>query len=413
MTSEEHNQQQESFGQEFEELRYQVESDNLSLATRRILDMVLDYGLSAELLNKAIHLRASYNHLLQEEVTPDGLTRSELVNKLIELLENMEQEFYKPEFKVKNRFYFKKEERPDIFRGTKLFKNYPSVRFKLGPLDFSLQVGRITGVVGENGNGKTTLLRIIAGELAHDSGDLSFPEIPEAKDWYDIKHEIAFIPQRLRKWHGTLKENLHFSAANHGITGADNEDSVNFIIHRLGLTRYRNSKWGDISSGYKLRFELARALVWRPKLLILDEPLANLDINTKLLFMQDLRLLADSKRYPVSILMSSQQLHEIESVVDNILFLSEGQPLYNGSVKTFGEDRLTNSFELSGEFSATELHDALAAFGNVQVKNTGQSFVVEVPKEITGNQVLGTLASVKKIQYFRDISQSTRKLFKN
>jgi ABC-2 type transport system ATP-binding protein len=231
------------------------------------------------------------------------------------------------------------------------------------------------------------------------------------RNWYAVKQHIAFIPQHLDKWLGLLKDNLHLSAANHGIFGQENEEAVDFIIHRLGLTKYKNAKWNDISSGYKLRFELARALVWKPQLLILDEPLANLDINSKLLFMQDLRLLSNSLRYPIAIIMSSQQLHEIESVVDNIIFLKEGYPIYNGRVNEFGKDRETNVFELAGDFSRQDLYQWLKDYQAIKIEDTGQSFIIETPVGFTGNQLLAMLSEKQKIEYFRDISQSTRKLF--
>lgn len=284
--------------------------------------------------------------------------------------------------------------------------------FELAKMDLEIKAGELTGIVGENGNGKTTLLRIIAGELAINGGRISYPHIVNTTDdWYFIKQHIAFIPQQLRKWQGLLKDNLHFSAANHGIFGKENEDMVNFIIHRLGLTKYKNARWGDISSGYKLRFELARALVWRPRLLVLDEPLANLDINTKLLFMQDLRLISNIRKFPIGIILSSQQLHEIESVVDNIMFLKDGDVVYSGPVKDFGEDREVNTFEFSGDFTREELNKILADFGDISIEDTGQSLIIHTPKEVTVSEILTAISAEKKVDYFRDISKSTRKLF--
>ncbi len=292
-------------------------------------------------------------------------------------------------------------------------KEYNNSNFQLGPIDVTLQAGEITGVVGENGNGKTTLLRIIAGELQRSMGSITYPrfDYKNEHDWYAIKQNIAFIPQALPKWRGYLKDNLHFAAANHGVFGKENEKMVKYIIHRLGLSKYINSKWKDISSGYKLRFELAKALVWRPKLLVLDEPLANLDINAKLLFMQDLRMLANIRKYPVTIILSSQQLHEIESVVDNIIFLKEGSTVYNGAVKDFGEKRTRNSFEVGGEFNRDQLYECLKSIEEVTISDTGQSLIIEVPVGIEGKVVLNLITKEYMVEYFRDISKSTRKLF--
>jgi ABC-2 type transport system ATP-binding protein len=444
-----------------DELRLLAAAGDLSLATRSLMDLFADFPLeNAEiqpLKGKATYLRANFNQSGNAEEALNETTKKEMWVGFLALLDEVEEvltqqvsnakqvstfedaqhEFLKDKYLIFNPESIEAKENLTVFEGLNITKGYKSVRFRLSSINLTLRAGEITGIVGENGNGKTTLLNIVAGELSIDSGTISYPAFekstlaysnhqaikivdfdapasfdkPAKQDWYNIKHHIAFIPQHLEKWTGLLKDNLHLSAANHGIFGQENEEAVDFIIHRLGLTRYKQATWKDISSGYKLRFELARALVWRPKLLILDEPLGNLDINSKLLFMQDLRLLSNSLRYPIAILMSSQQLHEIENVVDNIVFLQEGNPIYNGKVSEFGKDRSTNVFELSGDFSRIDLHNWLKNFQTIKIEDTGQSFIIETPIEFTGNQLLALLSEKQKIDYFRDISQSTRKLF--
>ena len=235
----------------------------------------------------------------------------------------------------------------------------------------------------------------------------------EKGDWYRIKQNIAFIPQQLKSWQGLLKENLHFSAAIHGIKGKENEDQVNFIIHRLGLSQYEDATWSEISSGFKLRFALARALVWKPQLLIIDEPLANLDINTQQVFLQDLHFLANSAKHPMAILLTSQHLHEVESIADNIIFMRNGEALYNGSMQEFGQNRDENLFELSTEASKTDIMNALKQVVGLKVEDMGQVKVIHVPTLIDSGVILQALvAHGIKINYFRDISTSTLKLFR-
>lgn len=421
-----------------DELRHLAVANDLSLATRKLMDFFADLPSEntaiQQLKGKATFLRASFNQSGSNEDAMSASEKKELWVVFLALLDELEQailgekgvekqastfedaqnEFLKDKYLIFNPEQGIEMSRATIFEGKNMVKVYKSVSFKLGNIDLTLRAGEITGIVGENGNGKTTLLNIVAGELSIDSGEISYPAFEESsktKNWYAIKQHIAFIPQHLDKWTGLLKDNLHLAAANHGLFGQENEEAVDFIIHRLGLTRYKHASWKDISSGYKLRFELARALVWRPHLLILDEPLANLDINSKLLFMQDLRLLSNSLRYPITILMSSQQLHEIENVVDNIIFLQEGKPIYNGKVSEFGNDRQTNIFELSGDFSRIDLYNWLKEYQAVKIEDTGQSFIIETPIQFSGNQLLALLSTKQKIDYFRDISQSTRKLF--
>ena len=311
-----------------------------------------------------------------------------------------------------------KRNRSDIvFFGQKSHKNLSlssKYTFTLPDIDLDLKLGEISGIVGENGNGKTTLLRIVAGDLEASSGIIQYPRfnLPEG-DWYRIKQNIAFIPQALPVWQGFLKENLHFTAAIHGIKGAENEDRVNFIIHRLGLTKYEDALWSEISSGYKLRFELARALVWNPGLLIIDEPLANLDINTQQVFLQDLRYLADSTQNPMSILLSSQHLHEVESIADNIIFIKNGEALYNGRMADFGQDRSENLYELITSLTKMEVQAKLSHLENVRVEDVGRNLIIHTPLTMDANILLGEVVGAGiSVEYFRNISTSTLKLFR-
>jgi len=410
------------------ELLFLAQQQDLNLATRRLMDFITDFELTKELREEAVMIRIDYNKSLLKDDSEQEQQKTPIINRILVWVQKVQQNTHskkgnaseafinydqlKEEFLRSRYFMYEPKDTEIAFDGSKLGKEYPSVGFSLQNISLQLKLGELTGIVGENGNGKTTLLRIIAGDLGIYSGIIRYPafNVPQ-EAWYLVKQNIAFIPQNLANWKGLLKDNLHFSAANHGIFGSENEELVDFVIHRLGLTRYQYATWNEISNGYKLRFELAKSLVWRPKLLILDEPLANLDINAKLLFMQDLRLLANSTRHPISIVMSSQQLHEIESVVDNIVFIKEGKAIYNGKVAQIGEDRQQNSFELAGNFERAELYYILKELGQISIDDTGQSLVVHVPRNIESSQVLNKIAAVKKIDYFRDISRSTRKLF--
>lgn len=308
------------------------------------------------------------------------------------------------------------EDRDIVFAGIEITKSYKSraVKFKLNPIDLTLKRGEITTIVGENGNGKTTLLRIIAGELKNSMGKLGYPglTLDGRKDWYSIKQQIAYIPQQIEKWNGLLMDNLHFAASIHGITGDDNQDQVDFIISRLGLEQYRKATWDEISGGYRTRFELAKALVWTPKLIILDEPLANLDINTQILFLQDLRDLANSSANPLSVIVSSQHLYEVENIADNIIFLKGGSAVYNGSVADFGEDRKENSYEIASNLPKDELLDLLETFSYHRIDQEGKSFVIHTDRNIKAHDLLKIFINHNiSLKYFRDISKSTRKLF--
>lgn len=304
-----------------------------------------------------------------------------------------------------------------IIQASKLSKSFKN--FELKNIDIELNFGEIITVVGQNGNGKTTLLRILAGELAQNSGELNYPFLNmNGLDWYYIKQNIAYIPQRLEKWHGTLENNIRFSASIKGINGVDNDNRIDFILNRLGLDNYRNHKWDEISGGYQMRFELAKALVWYPKLIILDEPLAHLDINTQQLFLQDLRDLANSIRYPLGVVISSQHIEEVEAIADKTLFIKKGEAKYYGKTVEFGDKRVENIYELKCFDSSQKLLNREKLYGifnglDLFIEDVGQFHILETNRDISAKELLTKLIdNNSEVIHFKDISKSTKKLFR-
>ncbi|MCU0434938.1 MAG: ABC transporter ATP-binding protein [Bacteroidia bacterium] len=286
-------------------------------------------------------------------------------------------------------------------------KTYTRGNFSLKPLSMQLKAGEITGVVGENGNGKTTLLRCIAGQLAIDSGSLEYAGL-NAADHYAIKSAVAFIPQRIPRWYGRLRDNLHFSASLSGITGAENELLVDFMLERFGLSGYAGLTWNQISSGYRTRFEIARVLLMRPQVMILDEPLANLDINAQQTLLTDLRFLALSSARPLAVLLTSQQLHEVEKVAHRVLLIRQGSCIFTSdepSAHTLGH---------ALELETTSPRDAvkLAVQGIDAELSFNGGFFTLVSHTHTAQQLLKHLIEHDiHITYCRDISNSTKRLF--
>ncbi|MBL4703526.1 MAG: ABC transporter ATP-binding protein [Flavobacteriales bacterium] len=294
-----------------------------------------------------------------------------------------------------------------------LNKTFPSGGFSLSNINLSLNQGEITGVVGENGNGKTTLLRIIAGDLDTDSGKIEYEgRRIISSQWRQYKESISYIPQRIPKWFGYLKTNLIFQASIHDVDPKEIDERLEVLLEELGLTKYADLKWSQISTGYRLRFQLAKMLINRPKLLILDEPIANLDVKAQDKFLSDLQRIVTQDGFKTAVVLSSQQLHQVESFSDNIVFIQNGDIKYSGSVENVGQDRETNSFELSAPISELEL---LELFGDrvISVSTKGKVVSIEAKMELTKEDFIQSLVTGNiGITYFRDISSSTKKMFK-
>jgi ABC-2 type transport system ATP-binding protein len=438
------------------EIEKLITSNELNTATKRVMDFVTDFGINRKRKQEAIDIRASYNALREEsrrfgKTDEENQELSRLRYRILDFLDTVKDENpiiqesealevdkenvpvssesktkgikktkYEQDKEVfqKNRSQVAVTDPPNIvFHGKDIKKKYngKSIDFALDIPEICLKLGEITSVVGENGNGKTTLLRIIAGQLQITEGALEYPNLTfnQSDDLYSIKQHIAFIPQELLPWSGLLAENIHFSATIHGITGEKNDEEVAFILSRLGLEQYRNATWKEISGGYRMRFALAKALIGNPKLIILDEPLANLDINAQQIFLQDIRFLADSIANPKSIIISSQHLYSMEDVTDNIIFIANGNTVYNGKLKDFGNDRNDNSFEFSCKLSKEALADLLDGIPWNQIDETSNYFTIVTPRSVTPIDLLSLFMKHKvEVGYFRDISKSTRRLFK-
>lgn len=255
------------------------------------------------------------------------------------------------------------------------------------------------------------MLRIIAGDLAFDTGEIKYfgDNSIDFIGWEGIKSRVAYIPQRIPRWYGGLRDNLIFTAAIKGLKGKKADLLVDELVAKLALQDYIHLKWEEISTGYRLRFQLAKMLIGSPDLLVLDEPIANLDINAQNKFLSDLRNIVSEPNRNVSVILSSQQLHEIENIADSVLFLKAGNLVYSGEVGKIGEERTENEFEIQGDFDEAFL---MQLFDKIKVEKMAKTFYVKIPLEVTVDLFLKSiLEQNKSIIYFRDISSSTRKLF--
>lgn len=307
---------------------------------------------------------------------------------------------------------------PHILSVQNLSKRYASGAFSLSDVSLELNEGGIIGLVGENGNGKTTLLRLLATELRPDSGTIRYPFISDADDDYDLKTRLIYIEQRIPKWWGSLMDNLQFALAHYGLHGGDNLLWAQLMIARLGLRPFRNHTWARLSSGYRTRFELAKTLLRQPKILLLDEPLANLDILSQQTILQDLRFMARSITAPFGMLLSSQHIYEVEKVSDSIIFLKNGKPQYGGMPVAEGEAvpqaaaPLIYELEISGR--REDLEQAFKDTGLMSLHFNGGVFIAQFSGGTAEGDVLNALAgSGIGLLYLRNITHSSRRFFLN
>ena len=222
-----------------------------------------------------------------------------------------------------------------------LCKEYASV-IALDEVSFSVGRGEIVGLLGPNGAGKTTTINVILGVLEPTAGRAIVDEIDIAKDRARALRRANFaavyaaLPGNL-----TVAENLRFFGLLYDIHSL--RSRVKELLEEFDLTRLRDTKCGLLSSGEQTRAALAKALINRPRLLLLDEPTASLDPSAAQIIRERIKDVA--KRDGCGILWTSHNMHEVQAVCDRVLFLSRGRVLLEGDPNTLPHEHGASSLE--------------------------------------------------------------------
>ena len=224
---------------------------------------------------------------------------------------------------------------------TDLCKSYPHIT-AVGQVSFAVRRGEIVGLLGPNGAGKTTTINMILGVLAPTSGTIKIAGIDIAKRRSQALARTNFaavyatLPGNL-----TVTQNLRFFGLIYGIT--DLTSRIETLLEKFDLQSLRNTRCGVLSSGEQTRVALAKALLNRPELLLLDEPTASLDPAAAQTVRQQIRELARDEN--CGILWTSHNMYEVEEVCDRVLFLSHGRILLEGDPRALPAQHGAHSLE--------------------------------------------------------------------
>ena len=192
---------------------------------------------------------------------------------------------------------------------------------------FALEPGQAFGLLGPNGSGKTSVVKMIAGLLRPDGGDITLfgskPGDPAARAQLGFAPEDPDFPKFLR-----AREVLDYFASLLGLDEDDRKRRIPETLAFAGLDQERRQV-RQFSKGMKQRLGIAQAILGRPKLLILDEPTADLDPLGR----RDVRALIESlKASGVAVLLNSHLLSEVELVCDTVAILAKGHVLKEGTM---------------------------------------------------------------------------------
>ncbi len=206
---------------------------------------------------------------------------------------------------------------------TKTYGSGEKAIHALKGVSLDIKRGEILSLLGSNGAGKTTLASIIVTLQPPTSGDILFNGKSIYQDPYTYRHAVGFCPQKPNvSDHLTLEQTLVFSGKFYGLTDELAHARAKNLMKKVGLTRYANRTINILSGGYKQRFIIARALMHKPQLILLDEPTVALDPHIRL---QIWELIKELKADGVTIILTTHYLDEAEALADRVCIMDQGQ----------------------------------------------------------------------------------------
>ena len=246
----------------------------------------------------------------------------------------------------------------------------------LKDIDFTFEEGRIYGLLGRNGAGKTTLFNCLNRDLKADSGSVIISGHDAGSDIAQITRKLGVMFQStVLDKPLSVRDNLESRAALYGITGTEFETRLGELCELLDLSELLDRSVGKLSGGQRRRIDIARALLHRPEILILDEPTTGLDPQTRRLLWSVVRSLREKEN--MTVFLTTHYMEEAADadyvvILDSGRIAAEGTPLalknaYTGDYITFYGAQPEALSALGLEYEA--LRDAY----RVSVANTAQA----------------------------------------
>ena len=243
-----------------------------------------------------------------------------------------------------------------------LYKRYPTGTEALRGVSLEIEDGEFFGLLGPNGAGKSTLIHCATGLASPTSGSIEVFGNDAIDHYEQARVAVGLAPQDLNlDWFLTAAETLDYHGGYFGMPKKDRRERTEELLEAFSLTEKRDDRTRTLSGGMKRRLVLARALMHRPRLLIVDEPTAGVDVELRLELWQYVQRINEEG---TTILLTTHYLEEAEQLCDRVAFINDGQIAGLGT-----------SEELSAEYGVASLEDAY--LGLVGRKELSRAKVIE------------------------------------
>ena len=224
-----------------------------------------------------------------------------------------------------------------------LFKRYPTGTEALRGVSLDIEDGEFFGLLGPNGAGKSTLIHCAAGLAQPTAGQILVFGHDAVTDYGPARQSVGLAPQELNlDWFLTLEETLDYHGGYFGMPKRERRERAAELLETFSLYSKRKERTRTLSGGMKRRLIFARALMHRPRLLILDEPTAGVDIELRLELWHYVQQINSEG---TTILLTTHYLEEAEQLCDRIAFINGGHIVDQGSAAELADRQGVSSLE--------------------------------------------------------------------
>lgn len=200
-------------------------------------------------------------------------------------------------------------------------------------VSFSCNSGEVLGLLGPNGAGKTTSLRMLSTALQPTAGQIIINGDDVVAEPLAMRKRIGFLSGTTSLYHRlTVRENVQYFGRLHDMSEADLKQETERVFDLLDMHSFADKKADSLSTGMKQRANIARTVIHRPEVIVLDEPTTGLDvISAKTI----LDFIESYKGSDVPVVFSTHHLHEVEKLCDRVVLINEGVTQFNGTLGEF------------------------------------------------------------------------------
>ncbi len=231
-------------------------------------------------------------------------------------------------------------------------------------VDFTIAKGEIVGLLGHNGAGKTTIMKMLSGYLEPSAGRVLFDGLLLADNLKPLQQKIGYLPENLPVYPDmSVADYLDYAAELKGLSGNEKKSEVKRVILATDIAEKLLAPIATLSRGYKQRVGVAQALLGKPSLLILDEPTNGLDPTQTLQMRELIRTIAKD----ATVILSTHIMQEVDAICDRVLMMRAGRLVIDAKLAELRQSRTLHVNYAGDKNTALDLTNALEGVNKVEV----------------------------------------------